>query len=139
MSAVLVLWAWQAVRMNREGASAGEHAASTEGRPDAGPADLGDTAPAAPPASEHVPSKQEAIGQDMLPTLLPGQMRPDAKGQCPGRKQVPINGGCWVDHPAKDAAECEENGQVFFKDRCYAPAFGPRRKPQPTSNPPDFR
>jgi serine/threonine protein kinase len=65
---------------------------------------------------------------------------PNAKGRCPGPKQIPLNGGCWVEVvPSKDAEECEKNGLVFIKERCYAPAMGSRRKPPPTSAPPDFR
>ena len=73
------------------------------------------------------------------PKPFPGQMTPDARGRCPGRKQLPINGGCWVEQMVKDAEECAENGYVFFKARCYAPALDTRRKPPPTSAPSDSR
>ena len=87
-------------------------------------------------ASVHEPSKSkpEAIEQEPPPEPLPEQVRPDAKGRCPGRKQIAINGGCWVEYPAANAGECEQNGQVPFKGRCYGPALKSRRKPPPTSD-----
>jgi hypothetical protein len=132
----LVLWAKQAVQVLLDGAAPGEQVASGPGREDTGPADLGDTAAAAPLTSVHEPSKSkpDGIGQERPPEPLPEQVRPDAKGQCPGRKQVPINGGCWVEYPAANAGECEQNGLVFFKSRCYGPSLKSRRKPPPTSD-----
>jgi serine/threonine protein kinase len=134
---LLVLGAMVEVHVRREGASAKEQGASERGRADAGPANLGDSVSAAPRASMQEPSKQKAIEQELPPKPRPGQLRPDAKGQCPGRKQVPINGGCWVEQLATDAEECEQNGYVLIKERCYAPALETRRKPPPTSDQPE--
>jgi hypothetical protein len=133
---LLVLWALMGVHVRGEGVSAREQGASEEGKPDAGPANLGDAVSAAPRASMQEPSKQEAIGQELPPEPRPGQIRPDARGQCPGRKQVPINGGCWVESSGPAAEECEQNGYVLIKERCYAPALETRRKPPPTSDQP---
>jgi hypothetical protein len=130
----LAVWAWQGGQVLPEVASPEEHVASEPGKPDQGPADLGDTVAAAPPVSEQEPSAQQAISQDLPPGPLPEQLRPDAKGQCPGRKQLPINGGCWVEYPAANAGECEQNGYVLLKSRCYAPALKSRRKSPPTSD-----
>jgi hypothetical protein len=132
----LVLWGWQSVQVHPEGAALEEQVASGPGRQDAGPADLGDTAAAAPLTSVHEPSKSKpgGIGQELPPEPLPEQVRPDAKGQCPGRKQVPINGACWGEYPAANAEECEQSGSVFFKSRCYFPVMKSRRKPPPTSD-----
>jgi hypothetical protein len=130
----LAVWAWQGGQVLPEVASPEEHVASEPGKPDEGPADLGDTVAAAPQASVHEPSTRKAIGQDLPPKPFPEQARPDAKGQCPGRKQVSINGGCWVEYPAANAGECEQNGYVLFKSRCYAPVMKSRRKPPPTSD-----
>jgi hypothetical protein len=41
-----------------------------------------------------------------------------------------------VEYPVSDAAECEQNGFEFFKNRCYGPAQDKRRKSEPTSAPP---
>jgi hypothetical protein len=35
-----------------------------------------------------------------------------------------------------DAEECEQNGYVLIKERCYAPALETRREPPPTSDQP---
>lgn len=51
----------------------------------------------------------------------------------------PQGEGCWVEQDSKNAEECEENGYVFFRARCYAPAMDTRRKPPPTSAPPEPR
>lgn len=138
ISVFLVLWAWQVVQGLPEGASPEEQVASGPGRPDAGSADLGDTAAAAPLATVHEPSKSkpEAVGQERPPGPLPGQIRPNAKGQCPGSKQVAINGGCWVEYPATNAGECAQNSLLPFKNRCYGPAMDSRREPPPTSDQP---
>ncbi len=136
---VLVLWTWREVSTQPEGAPAREHVASKVDGADAGTTDVGDLVRAAPLTSAHIPSGQEPIAQDMPPEPFPGQLRPDAKGRCPGQEQVPINGGCWVEQRTKETEACAQNGYVLFKERCYAPALAPRRKPQPTSNPMDAR
>jgi len=132
-SMLLGVWAWQGVHLQPEGASVSQRTADTE-RPDAGTTRLAEALPEAPKASAHPPAMQEAIRQDTPPEPVPGQLRPNERGQCPGGKQVPLLGGCWLEVPAKDAEECEANGQVFIKDRCYARAFGHRRKNPPTSD-----
>jgi hypothetical protein len=101
--------------------------------PDADTAAVGDTAPrtSTSPATEKKP-----VAQEPLPEPRPEQLRPDKKGRCPGRKQVPINGGCWIDVSSSIAAEeCAENGYVPFQGRCFGPANAPSKKPQPTSAP----
>jgi serine/threonine protein kinase len=103
--------------------------------PDAGTAALGDTSPTEPLASARPPSEPESMAQEPPPEPRPGQARPDAKGRCPGRKQVAINGGCWVENPSMTAEECAESGYVLFKGRCYTHALAPPQKPLPTSNP----
>jgi len=135
---LLGLWAWQGVHLQPESASVSQRTADT-GQPDAGTTSLAEALPEAPKASDQPPSKPEAIRQDTPAEPWQGQLRPNERGQCPGGKQVPLNGGCWVEYPAKDAAECEANGQVFIQGRCYARAFGHRRKNPPTSAPADSR
>ena len=136
---LLVLWAQQAVHAPLHSASAREPVASNPAPRDGSAASLGETGAAAMVPSGQEPSEPGALSQDTPPKPVPGQITPDAKGQCPGRTQIPINGGCWVEQRTNDAEACEENGMIFFKDRCYAPAMGSRRRPPPTSAPPDFR
>jgi hypothetical protein len=133
---LLVLWAGVEVHVRREGVSAKEQAASEQGQADADPAALGDSVAVAPGASVQEPSEQEALGQELPPKPRSGQIRPDARGQCPGRKQVAINGGYWLELLASGAEECEQSGYVLIKSRCYAPAMDSRRKPSPTSDQP---
>jgi serine/threonine protein kinase len=135
---LLVLGAWHLMHLHSQSASVPQQPADS-GRTEAGTSRLAEALPEAPKASSQPPAKQEAISQEAPPELLPGQLHPDARGRCPGRHQVPLHGGCWVEHPAKDAAECEEKGQVFIQGRCYARAFGHRRRPPPTSAPADSR
>ncbi len=80
------------------------------------------------------------MAQEPLPELRPGQARPDEKGRCPGRLQVAINGGCWVDVSSSvDAQACAEIGYALFKGRCYSPALAPPQKPIPNSSPAEAR
>jgi hypothetical protein len=104
---------------------------------DAGPAAVGDSSSRDSRATAHVPAKQEAIAQDTLPKPQPRQAQPDAKGHCPGRKHVPLNGLCWLEQPGLTGEECRESGYAHIKGRCYAPVFAPPGKPQPTAEPTD--
>ncbi len=108
---------------------------ATSALTDAGTTAVGDTSPHGPQASSPPPEEKEPVAQQAPPRLRPGQTRPDKKGQCPGRKQVSINGGCWVELLPMTAEECAENDYVFFKGRCFAHAFDPPRKTRPTSRP----
>jgi len=140
VGALLVLWALQAVHAPPHSASATAQVASPPGQPEGGAASLGEKGQEATPPPAQDSTQPKTISQDPPPEPFPGQLTPDAKGRCPGPKQIPLNGGCWVEVvPSKDAEECEKNGLVFIKERCYAPAMGSRRKPPPTSAPPDFR
>jgi serine/threonine protein kinase len=103
--------------------------------PDAGTAAVGDTSPTEPQAATASPEKHRPLAQEPLPEPRPGQARPDEKGRCLGRKQVPINGGCWVEQLPMSAEECVDSGYVPFQGKCYLPAPAPPRKPVPTSNP----
>ena len=105
--------------------------------PGVGTAAVGDTAPqaASSPATEEKP-----LAQEPLPEPRPGQLRPDKRGRCPDRKQVPINGGCWIDvSSSMDAKTCTATGYVLLQGKCFGPALEPPRKPQPTSSPPEER
>ncbi|KFE63730.1 serine/threonine-protein kinase [Hyalangium minutum] len=137
--ALLVLWAWKAVHAPSHIESVEEPVASLSKRTERDTANLGETTPQPQPPPEQSSSQPKTISQAPPPEPFPGQLTPDAKGRCPGSKQISLNGGCWVEVPTKDAEECEKNSLVFIKGRCYAPSMGTRRKPPPTSAPPDFR
>ncbi len=107
--------------------------------PDAGTAAVGDTSPVDPRASTLPPTQMKPVTQEPLPEPRPGQVRPDKRGRCPGPKQVPINGGCWVELLQMSAEECTANGYMTFKGRCFGPAQPPPKKPQPTASPPEAR
>jgi hypothetical protein len=108
--------------------------------PAAGTAAAGDTSPTKPRVSTPPATEKKPLAQQPRPEPRPGQARPDKRGQCPGRKQVPINGGCWVDvSSAMDTQDCAESGYVLFQGKCLSPAQELPKKPQPTSNPPEAR
>jgi serine/threonine protein kinase len=113
--------------------------ASNAQAPDAGTTALGDTSPTEPQPATPAEEENTPLAQETLPQLRSGQARPDEKGRCPGRKQVPINGGCWWEFTSMSAEECTESGSVLFKSKCYAPAFPPPPKPRPTSSPTETR
>ena len=113
----------------------GSLSASTR-RASTGTAAAGDTASTEPQVSTPPPMEKKPLAQEPLPQPRPGQARPDKRGQCPGPKQVPINGGCWVNvSSVLDAQSCAENGYVLFQGKCFVPANAPSKKPQPTSSP----
>jgi eukaryotic-like serine/threonine-protein kinase len=137
----LLVWSVRAVQGEpEEGALGVLEACGSGGVPEPGAAAVGDVATSAALASAHPPSsEQEAIAQESLPKPHPRQMRPDEQGKCPSRKQVKINGVCWVELPPMSAEACAENGHAYYKGRCYAPTDTPSEKPQPTSSPADSR
>jgi len=108
--------------------------------PDAGTSAVGDTSPTQKQAPPPPAQEKKPVAQEPLPEPRPGQTRPDKKGQCPGNKQVPINGGCWIDVSSlMSAEECMDNYGVLFQGKCYEPVHAPPKKSQPTSNPPEAR
>jgi serine/threonine protein kinase len=110
--------------------------------PDAGTADVGDTAPTEPQASAPPASEGEAIAQEPDSVPRPGprqQTQPDKKGRCPGSMQVAFDGGCWVENPAMNAEACVQSGYVLRKGKCYTPVLESPRKSVPTSSPAEGR
>jgi len=108
--------------------------------PDSGTVAVGDTSPTAHQAATAAPEENKPIAQQPPPQPRPGQARPDEKGRCPGTKQVPINGGCWVDVSSlMSPEECVASGYVSFKRKCYLPAPAPPKKTVPTSDPGEAR
>jgi serine/threonine protein kinase len=115
--------------------SASTQPSSASHAPDAGTASVGDTPPTEPPASTPPSTQKKPLAQESPPELRPGQTKPDKKGRCPGGRQVPINGGCWLEHLSMPIEECVENDGVLFKGKCFSPVFALPKKPQPTSSP----
>jgi eukaryotic-like serine/threonine-protein kinase len=56
-------------------------------------------------------------------------VRPDGQGKCPSRKQVALNGACWVELPAMSAEECAQSSLAYYQGRCYAPTIPPPEEP----------
>jgi hypothetical protein len=102
-------------------------------RADAGTAGLGETVSATSSAVDAPESALLVAGDEPLPEPLPGQTRPDARGRCPHKRQVALNGACWVPF-APDSEECEMFGGQLFRGQCYVPAH-PRKRPS-TAQPP---
>jgi eukaryotic-like serine/threonine-protein kinase len=78
------------------------------------------------------PTLSAAMSEETPPEPLPGQAEPDAKGRCPHKRQVALNGGCWAQAPF-EREECEAKGGSIFKKTCYLPIVSPTRRP--TSSP----
>jgi serine/threonine protein kinase len=100
---------------------------------DAGTAGLGDAATTSAMEMGPSGSTQQGLSED-TPEPLPGQIRPDEKGRCPGKGVVSLNGGCWNEF-AWEAEKCLELGGQMFKGTCYLPIIPPGRKHPPTSGP----
>ncbi len=130
----LATWlGWGVARQAVEPASVARAEVTEAGRADAGTAGLGDAASIASEGEVPGSSGPQALTQDTLPEPVPGQARPDAKGHCPGKRQVVLNGACWLE-AAWEREECEMARGQMFKGTCYVPCITPGR--QPTSDPP---
>ncbi|MFL5343182.1 MAG: serine/threonine protein kinase [Hyalangium sp.] len=86
------------------------------------------------PASLHEP---QGLAEETPPEPLPDQLRPDSQGRCPHKKEVALNGGCWVEM-SLDRETCEAlklGGSMgsMFKNKCYMPVLPHGR--QPSSSP----
>jgi hypothetical protein len=122
----LLVWMGWAVAERFEEKTSIAQARAEAARPqDAGTAGLGEAMSTASTAEAPEPSVHEPLAEDTLPEPQPGQTRPDAKGRCPHKRQVALNGACWV---PMDREECEALGNgKQFKGRCYVPALSPDR------------
>ncbi|MDC0711204.1 serine/threonine-protein kinase [Stigmatella sp. ncwal1] len=102
-------------------------------REEASTVGLGDTASRAPTSSAPDASVPEVMAEDSLPEPREGQATPDAKGRCPRKGQLALNGGCWV-RLGLEREDCEGSGYVFTS-QCYGPVLSNPRHRQPTSDP----
>jgi len=89
---------------------------------------LGETAAATPTGNSPAPSISDAMAADTLPEPLEGQATPDAKGRCPHKLQVSLNGACWAASPVNQE-KCEEFSGYMYKGLCYVPIFPKWRRP----------
>jgi eukaryotic-like serine/threonine-protein kinase len=129
---ILVAGTFWGVSRQSSMCSFSEGGAAETAQADAGTAGLGDTV-SRESEEQPSPSWPEAMSEDTLPEPLPGQLRPDAKGRCPGKRQVALNGACWM-KTSWEREECEMARGQLFNDTCYLPCIPPGR--QPTSDPP---
>jgi serine/threonine protein kinase len=131
----LATWTrWMTPGESMEGASVAQEESAESGQPDTGPVGLGD---AVASASTHDSPKAlgpKVMAEDTLPKPQPGQTRPDAKGRCPRKRQVALNGGCWIGL-SLDQEGCAELNGYMYKGSCYVPIIPPGRSP--TSSPAD--
>ncbi|WP_224247480.1 serine/threonine protein kinase [Hyalangium gracile] len=104
------------------------------GPQDAGTAGLGEAAAAT--SMEEAPDSPvpQMMTEEALPEPLPGQAVPDAKGRCPHKQQVALNGGCWV-LEVRGLEECEALSGQLIKGTCYIPILPRGRTRVPTSGP----
>jgi len=90
--------------------------------PDAAPTALGDDGLSAPQAAQDAPRPAKAISQPMPKEPLPGQRRPPCD-----RGEVALQGGCWIQWPARSPPCGEETYE--WKGICYVPRFAKQRVP----------
>jgi eukaryotic-like serine/threonine-protein kinase len=138
-SLTLTVWAgWAVHKRPARKTSLAQARAETVSPQDVGTAGLGEATSTSTTAQAPEPTVHAPLADDSLPEPQSGQMRPDAKGRCPRKHQVALNGACWV--PLDLAREqCESLGSngKLFKGRCYVPALSPDHPAtsHPTSTP----
>ena len=133
------LWHWQREPRPPVHSAASTQQTSDAHAPEEGTAALGDSSAPKSQDTTAPATDKRPLAQFIPPEPRREQARPNKRGRCPGPKQVPINGGCWLEFPSMRAEECTENGNVLFKGKCYAPAFEPAQKTPPTSSPAEAR
>jgi serine/threonine protein kinase len=122
---------WEWVERDADTSSVPTVAAAGAGRADAGTSGLGEAVSATSAVDASEPSVQ-VMAEEPLPEPMPGQTRPDAKGRCPHKLQVALNGACWIPF-APEACEASVASGQLFRGKCYVPVQ-PRNHPS-TSEP----
>ncbi|MBN1210352.1 MAG: serine/threonine protein kinase [Myxococcaceae bacterium] len=128
-------WVWWITpKRFPEQPSAIRHAADGTHQRDGGTSGLGDEAATASTMASPSSSVPGVRAEDTPPEPLPGQARPDTKGRCAHKRQISLNGGCWVAVPLdrEGCAALKLSGHMF-KGACYVPVILHGR--QPTSDP----
>ncbi|WP_224243917.1 serine/threonine-protein kinase [Hyalangium gracile] len=122
----LVVWTgWAVSTSSAEKAPIAQKRAEAASTQDAGTKGLAEAASTASAAEAPKPSEHKPLAEAPLPEPQPGQIKPDAQGRCPHKRQVTLNGACWV---PMEREECEPFGNgKLFKERCYVPALSPDR------------
>jgi predicted Ser/Thr protein kinase len=126
VSVTLVLWWVGSERTWREEARGGS-------QQEGGATGLGEEVAAASRVRALEAQGEPVLGEEAQPEPRPGQARPDAKGRCPRKRQVALNGGCWR-VLGLEREECEDLSGEVFQGTCYVPIVSPRRRS--TSHPP---
>jgi serine/threonine protein kinase len=116
--------------------SAAPTVAARVSQPDAGTAGLAEALASASTKSSPGLGAPEFLAEETPPEPLEGQDRPDAKGRCPRKRQVALNGGCWAEFSVS-REDCEDKGGHMFKGTCYVPVIPAGHKHPPTSSPTD--
>ncbi len=137
MVLVLTAWVWWLVSDEPVEEPVASRAAAPEAdQRDAGTAGLGEAA--ATTTMEESPGflEQEVMAEDTLPEPLPGQVVPDAKGRCPNKQQVAVNGGCWV-LERRESEACDALSGQEYQGTCYIPVIErPHGRPRPRTSGP---
>jgi len=133
------LWHWQRVPRPPAHLSASTQQTSDAQAPEAGTTALGDSSNSKSQDTTAPATDKRPLAQVPPPEPRREQARPDKKGRCPGRKQVPINGSCWFESAPMSAQDCRESGNLLREGKCYVPAFAPAQKTPPTSSPAEAR
>ncbi|MFL5349339.1 MAG: protein kinase domain-containing protein [Hyalangium sp.] len=134
-SLILATWVWWLSPGKPVAPSSPEQPRVTGAeQPDAGTAGLAEALASASTNSAPGLQAPEAMAEDTPPEPEEEQARPDAKGRCPHKRQVALNGACWLEL-SLTGQECEDSGGHMFKRTCYVPVIPAGRKHTPTSSP----
>ena len=129
----LAMWAeWRVRGTSEDSPRVARTAAAADRQADVCSEGLGESAVSASGVDSSAPLVPETMAAETPPEPLPGQTQPDANGRCPRKRQVAVNGGCWMALPLNQA-DCEELNGHMYKGSCYAPAIPPGR---PSTAPP---
>ncbi len=114
--------------------STAQAAAERGDPPDAGTAGLAEALASTSTSSAPGLQAPEVMAEDTPPEPEEEQARPDAKGRCPHKRQMALNGGCWL-QLSLTREECEDSGGHMFKGMCYVPVIPTGHRHTPTSTP----